>query len=340
METKLCKIHTKKFNCDVCAFNCVLKGDYIRHLNTSKHKVNTHSSTENQQNLEKNMHKKFICDKCNKEYKERTGLWKHKKQCTFQETAIQTFHAAPLITNEVIVDILKQNHELHQMIIEQNKTIIDFSKGKTTYLTNNTPYSLPLENPIAIQNVNINNNTNNKTTMNTEISNNTVNSNNKTFNLQFFLNETCKDAMNINEFVDSLKIQLSDVEDVGRNGFVTGISNIIIKNLKALDVTRRPIHCSDQKREVVYIKNDNQWFNDSKESPENQFLKKVIKQVANKNISMIKEWKAKYPDCIYAESRKSDLYNKIMFESMDHYKPANSEKIIRRIAKEVGIHKN
>jgi hypothetical protein len=166
-----------------------------------------------------------------------------------------------------------------------------------------------------------------------------INCNNKTFNLQFFLNETCKDAMNITDFVDSLKIQLSDLENVGKNGFVAGISNIIVKNLKALDITRRPVHCSDQKREVMYVKNDNQWFNDSKESPENQMLKSVIKQVVHKNICMISEWKAKYPDCIYADSRKSDLYNHIIYESMDNNE-ANSEKIIKRIAKEIVINKN
>jgi hypothetical protein len=166
-----------------------------------------------------------------------------------------------------------------------------------------------------------------------------VNSNNKTFNLQVFLNETCKDAMNLTDFVNSLQIQLSDLEKVGKEGFVNGITNIIVKNLKALDVTMRPVHCSDQKREVVYVKDDNEWHNDSKELPENQKLKKAIKQVVHKNICMIPEWKKMYPDCIYAESRKSDLYNHIIYESMDHNE-TNSEKIIKKIAKEVVIDKN
>jgi hypothetical protein len=163
-----------------------------------------------------------------------------------------------------------------------------------------------------------------------------TNSHNKTFNLQVFLNETCKDAMNIMDFVDSLQIQLSDLENVGRNGFVAGISDIILKNLKALDITQRPIHCSDQKREIVYVKDDNVWHNDTKEQPENQKLKKAIKYIAHKNTCLIKEWKAKYPDCGQSASRKSDLYNKIVYESMS-LDNANAEKIIKRIAKEIGI---
>jgi len=171
------------------------------------------------------------------------------------------------------------------------------------------------------------------------VQNNTNNSHNKTFNLQVFLNETCKDAMNIMDFVDSLQIQLSDLENVGRNGFVAGISDIILKNLKALDITQRPIHCSDQKREIVYVKDDNVWHNDTKEQPENQKLKKAIKYIAHKNTCLIKEWKAKYPDCGQAASRKSDLYNKIVYESMS-LDNANAEKIIKRIAKEMGIDKS
>jgi hypothetical protein len=141
--------------------------------------------------------------------------------------------------------------------------------------------------------------------------------------------------MNITDFVDSLKLQLSDLESVGKLGFVEGISSIFVKNLKALDIHKRPVHCSDQKREVMYVKDQNQW---SKEDPDNQKLKKAIKQIAHKNICLIPEWKAKYPDCIYADSKKSDMYNHIVYEAMDN-NVENSEKIIKKIAKEVGITK-
>jgi len=168
---------------------------------------------------------------------------------------------------------------------------------------------------------------------------NNTNSNNKTFNLQFFLNETCKDAMNIMEFVDSVKLQLTDLEKVGELGYVNGISNIIVKKLNALDVGKRPVHCTDSKRDVLYIKDDNKW---EKENETNNRLRKVIKKVADKNVRLIPEFKDKYPDCIKAYSKFTDQYNKIIIESMGG--PGNNEmekedKIIHKIAKEVVIDK-
>ena len=166
------------------------------------------------------------------------------------------------------------------------------------------------------------------------------NSYNKTFNLQIFLNETCKDAMNLMDFVDSLKIQLSDLENVGKMGFIDGISNIIIKNLKALEITQRPVHCSDSKREILYIKDEDKW---EKENEEKNKLKKAIKYIAHKNCKLIPEWKAKNPECINSYSSKSDEYNKIVLESMGgnlcNEGLNNENKIIKRIAKEVIIDK-
>ena len=144
------------------------------------------------------------------------------------------------------------------------------------------------------------------------ISHNNNNSHNKTFNLQFFLNETCKDAMNLMDFVDSIKLQLTDLEKVGRVGFVEGISNIITTNLKALDVTQRPIHCTDNKREVLYIKDENKW---EKEADEKDKIRKAIKRVAHKNIMMLPKFKEGHPDCLKSESKYSDQYNKLVIES-------------------------
>ena len=164
--------------------------------------------------------------------------------------------------------------------------------------------------------------------------NNTTNSHNKAFNLQFFLNETCKDAMNIMDFVDSIKLQLSDLERVGELGFVDGISNIIVKNLKELDVTERPIHCTDKKREVLYVKDENKWEKDDEKNK----IKKAIKRIANKNIRLLPSFKEKYPDCNQSISTHSDKYNKIMVESMDT-DSNNENKIITKITKEVMIQK-
>jgi len=241
----------------------------------------------------------FSCENCGKKYNFLSGLCKHKKKCTKEIIKIMN----DLSDKDLIIKLLKQNDEFKDLLFEQNKSLMEMASKN-----------------------------------NSIISNNMINSNNKTFNLQVFLNETCKDAMNLMEFVDSLQLQLSDLENVGKNGFVKGISNIIVQNLKALDVTKRPVHCSDYKREIMYVKDQNEWVNDSKEQPENQKLKKAINRIAYKNICMIPEWKAKYPDCVFSDSNKSDQYNHIIYESMDQ-NDVNAEKIIKNIAKEVTINK-
>jgi hypothetical protein len=302
MEVFLSPKIPQNFNCDLCDYKSCNKKDYQKHLSTLKHKNRQNGSILDILEVKKSQ--PYNCDFCEKKFHTHGGLWKHKKKCnSVTITEFSDQDEKPVITNELILNILQQNQELQQMMMEQNKTIMEMSKNNQIVTNHNN-----------------------------------VNSHNKTFNLQVFLNETCKDAMNIMDFVDSIQLQLTDLEKVGKDGFVAGISNIIMKNLQALDVTMRPVHCSDQKRETMYIKDQNEWHNDSKELPENQKLKKAIKQIAHKNICMIPEWKKKYPDCIYADSKKSDLYNHIMYESMDHNE-ANSEKIIKKIAKEVLIDK-
>jgi hypothetical protein len=168
--------------------------------------------------------------------------------------------------------------------------------------------------------------------------NNTTNSHNKTFNLQFFLNETCKNAMNIMDFVDSIKLQLSDLERVGELGYVEGISNIILKNLKELDVTQRPVHCTDKKRETMYIKDDDKWEKDE----EKVKLHKVVRKVTCKNQNLIQKFKEEYPEYNKYHSKVSDKYNKIIVESMGG--PGDNdfekeEKIIQNISKQVFVDK-
>ena len=166
-----------------------------------------------------------------------------------------------------------------------------------------------------------------------------TNSHNKTFNLQFFLNETCKDAMNIMDFVDSIKLQVTDLEKVGQIGFVEGISDIINTNLKALDITQRPIHCTDKKREVLYIKDENKW---EKENEENTKIRKAIKQIAHKNSKLVPKFKEVHPDCSKSISKFSDQYNKIIIEAMGGAGDNDIEKedkIITNISKNVTIDK-
>ena len=171
--------------------------------------------------------------------------------------------------------------------------------------------------------------------------NNTTTNNysyNKSFNLNFFLNETCKDAMNITDFVESIKLQLSDLEKVGEIGYVEGISNIIVKNLKGLDVTQRPVHCTDKKRETMYVKDEDKWEKDE----EQKKMHTMVKKVSNKNVKMLSMFKEAHPDCITSTSDYSDQYNQMVMEAMggkgdDDFE--KEEKIIKNVSKEVMIEK-
>ena len=182
------------------------------------------------------------------------------------------------------------------------------------------------------------NGTNN--TINTNTNNTNINSHNKTFNLQVFLNETCKNAMNIDEFVSSIKPQLAELEATGRLGYVEGVSNIIIRNLNSLNIHDRPFHCSDQKREVIYIKDNNEWTREEKDKP---ILTKAIKTIANENIKNINEWRKEHPDCVKADSKKNNLYLKIVGNAMcgltKEETNKNINKIISNLAKNVIIDK-
>jgi len=176
-------------------------------------------------------------------------------------------------------------------------------------------------------------------TTNQSHNNNNTNSHNKTFNLQFFLNETCKDAMNIMDFVDSIQLQLSDLENVGKLGYVKGISNIIVKNLKELDIEKRPVHCTDKKRETMYVKDENKWEKDE----ENKKIRKAIKRVVFKNQRLFPKFKEAHPDCNTYHSKFSDQYNKLILESCGGSGDNDlekEEKIIQNISKNVLVEKD
>ena len=289
-----------KFYCENCDYKTNRKNNFEEHLLTAKHIKSTFSnlcqpiSSKNQQSS------KFTCQTCNKEYKDKSGLWRHNKvcikQCLLSEN--QNKNTDEPTDKQLIMLLIKENAEVKNMMMEQQTIMMKVIENGTH-------------------------------------NNNTTNSHNKAFNLNFFLNETCKDAMNIMDFVDSIKLQLSDLERVGEFGFVDGISNIIVKNLKALDVTERPIHCTDKKREVLYVKDENKWEKDEEKNK----IKKAIKKIANKNIRLLPAFKDKYPDCNSSTSNHSDKYNKIIVESMDT-DGENENKIITKITKEVIVEKD
>jgi hypothetical protein len=279
------------FVCDFCDFKCSKMSDWSRHIMRLKHKRKQNDDKKTPKNADQN-----IC-KCGKNYKNYSGLWKHKKTCIY------------ILENENIENTVLNNNnndDLIQYLINENKEfknlILEIVKKDS--ITNN-------------------------------INTNNINSHNKTFNLQIFLNETCKDAMNMSEFIDSMKLQLSDLESVGKLGFVDGISNIIINNLKALDIEKRPVHCSDAKRETMYIKDQDKW---EKEDDELNKMKQMVREVRDKNISLITSWRDLYPECLLSNSKKTDQYNQICMESFG-FKKEREEKIISKIAKSVIIDK-
>jgi hypothetical protein len=291
------------FSCHLCDYKCSKNSEWGRHISTAKHQKRqkeTVLATKTPENA-------LFCETCNKEYKDRSGLWRHKKICAKKmpddKKIAPKIEGSDTSDKEIIKMLIHENTEFKNLILELIKK----------------------------DNLNItNNNTNN----------NTNNSHNKTFNLQFFLNEECKDALNISEFVSSIKLELEDLETTGRLGYVEGVSRIMNKNLKELDVSKRPIHCSDLKREVVYIKNDDQWTKEEETKP---ILKKAIKQVAFENIKLINEWRNKYPGCMDSESRKNDLYLKIVGNAMSglttEEQISNINKIVSKVAKEAVIDK-
>jgi hypothetical protein len=300
---KKCYDIDSNFYCNFCQYGTGKKSSYDNHLLSQKHSkrtMETKLETGGNQLCQNYAPLKYTCDKCPKEFKNRSGLWKHKQKCNE--------------TNNLVNETVDKD-QLILMLIKQNSELIK----ETTGIKN-----MMLEV--------IKNGTHNH-------SNNNTNSLNKTFNLQFFLNETCKDAMNIMDFVETIKVQLCDLEKVGQIGYVEGISNIIVKNLNSLDETKRPVHCTDAKREVLYVKDEDKW---EKENKDKQKLRKVIKEVAYKNSKMLKEYKSKHPDCDKSESKFSDQYNKLIIEAMGGKGDNDLEKedkIIKNIAKEVTIDK-
>jgi ribosomal protein L37AE/L43A len=292
---------SKNYCCELCDYTTVRKSNFDAHNLSSKHKTAT-----NCHNAKQKLSNKFECEFCNKTYRDRTGLWKHnsKNNCSIKGTNIEVKKDEPVVTNNTATD----KDELINYLMKENQEfknlILEIVKKDTHNNCNNT----------------------------------TTNSHNKAFNLNFFLNETCKDAMNIMDFVDSIKLQLSDLEKVGEVGYVEGISNIIVKNLNELDVTLRPVHCTDKKRETMYIKDEDKWEKDENNSK----IKKAIKRVASKNQRLLPKFKEAHPDCGTYHSKYSDQYNKIIIESVGgsgDNDAEKEEKIIRNISKNVVVEK-
>ena len=311
MDTKTKTEKSPKFECKVCDYKCCKQSDYIKHTKTVKHE-------KMEQEYDKNTkHNEYLCE-CGKKYQYHSGLWKHKKTCegvaTISQVCDKIYIEKPhQPTNSEIIEILKvqlmENQELRKFMMDQQKQMMELASKSS--ITNT---------------INANSNCNNN--------------NNNTFNLQFFLNEKCKDALNLSEFVDSIKVQLSDLENFAHVDYANGISKILLKNFNNLDTYSRPIHCSDLKRETIYIKENDSW---TKEPDDKPTLIKAIKQVAFKNIKLINEWVKENPGCQDPRTKQNVKYNKIVMNSMSggtvEEQHDNIEQIVKNVTKAVVIDK-
>ena len=300
-----------EFYCEHCHFRCFKKSNYIIHTNTKKHMYRVDGNEL--ENAEMKINANHNCE-CGKNYTTLSGLWKHKKTCDNINTNLVNNDTEPYIKNsnnttdkdELINYLIKENQEFKSMILE-------FVKKDSYNQCNNT---------------------------NTLSNNNNSNNNNKTFNLNFFLNETCKDAMNMKDFIKSLEMSLPELEKMGELGFAEGMSRVFVDRLNQLDVTQRPIHCSDVKREIIHIKDDNKW---EKDNANLDRLRKIIKQLTHKNILRVDDWKKENQGCTEYNSRKNDQYLRINMEAIgpvdDGEVKRDFGRIIRRVAENTAIDK-
>jgi len=323
-------VNIRIYKCNICSYSTNDKSNYNKHLSSQKHI-----------NITNNIQKNNTCNICNKTFVTNSGLYKHNKKCnkiTKTETEILenkftsvNDNATPNFTPELFMEVLKQSKELQEALFEQNRELQNKLLEKDSELQNRLLEQNAEHHKQIIE-------LTSKQIGNTNI--NSHNTNNNQFNLQFFLNETCKDAINIGDFVNSLQVQIADLEKTGRLGYVEGISSIFLRGLKELDYTMRPIHCTDLKRETVYVKNENSWEKDDNEKAK---LKLAIQRVARKNLRTLPKWQEENPDFRILDTKENDEYLKIALNLMggqtDEQQEKYVEKIVRNILREVVIEK-
>ena len=318
-------IHT----CIQCDYTTSKISNYNKHLLTAKHiKV-----TDDDIVVAKCSRTKNVCI-CGKEYKHRQGLNRHKKECTYE--SIQPSVENPVMDTTMILNIMKENQEFKTLLFEQSKQVMELQAQQSKQVMelqtkqsemffefqkeNNNLINKLIEREPA-------NNTNNT------INGNVTNNNNK-FNLNFFLNETCKDAMSIQEFMENIRITFQDLLKIGDEGFVNGVSDIFIKQLQNLDVSKRPIHCTDSKRETIYFKED-VWNKDDKDKTR---LKQIIEKIEYRNVAALRDWCNENPDSRVNNTPNNLLKDKIYLQTLQGDERTR-DKIIKNISKEVMVEK-
>ena len=313
MYTEKTGKNRKIYSCEKCDFHTSDKKDFNRHCSTRKHEEYTNVYKTVYKNTEIN-----LCSHCGKEYKTRMGLWKHNKVCKNSSPANESTNITLLHddipSNEpiknYIMKLVEQNNELKNMFIQQNTELhekIDILSQQPAQITN-------------IQN--------NKTINNTQ------------FNLTVFLQERCKDALNMSQFIDTLQINPQSVEYTGTHGYVNGITKIFMDGLNQLDIHERPIHCTDLKRETLYIKENNKWEKDTEEKTK---FKHALATVVNRNVAQVSHWEKENPRSQIPETDEYEFYFDIVRQSLgggNHDVTArNNDKILRAIAGHVYLDK-
>ena len=292
------------FQCELCNFKCSKKSNYEAHLLTTKH-INRTNRTEK---MPKNANQ-FNCE-CGKIYKARNSLWYHKQKCTYIEDNKK---------KEIVEEKKEEGPDYKELLIQAMTEMSEMRKENNELVTKMTEMIPKMTEMMpSITNTNSNNTTNNN------------------FNLQFFLNETCKDALNLTEFINSLQLQLKDLEYTANNGHIKGITNIFQTALSNMEENKRPMHCTDLKREIMYIKENDEWNKDDEKAK----MKGTINQITNKNIGNIEEWLEKYPGHINPNSPDFDKFVKMTSNCMGTGNEADDDKIVRNIMREVTIDKN
>jgi hypothetical protein len=319
METKK-SCDNNIFHCESCNYSTASCKDYNKHITTKKHICSS-------DNLTKTI---LECNICNKLFKNRTGLWKHKQKCIEKEHTKQININETTDENELMntfapqlfMEVLKQSKELQNVLIEQNEKLQTKLIEKTDEFQNTLKEQNSKIMELAQKQSVVNNTTNNQ------------------FNLNFFLNETCKDAMNIVDFVNSLKLTIHDFETTGRLGFVEGISRIFIKELRNMEIEKLPIHCTDLKRETLYIKDNDKW---EKENDEKRRLKWAINKVAQLNLNQIQDWQLAYPESVVNNTEANEKFTELALVALggrgEEQENKFRDKIIRNVLKEVVLDK-
>jgi hypothetical protein len=305
--------NAKIFYCEKCNYKCSKNSDWNRHIVTAKHKKEINGNDWKQ--------KKRTCEYCEKSFKTASGLWKHEQKCyRLHEPPEQPQENSTKPTDStMIIELLKQNQEFKEMMLEQSKQIQEQQQE-------NQELQKQLIEAVKVSGSHIENQTN-------------INNNQK-FNLNFFLNEQCKDALNMSEFIENMELDMEDLTETGRLGYVGGISRILINKLQELDIYKRPLHCTDVKRETLYIKDNDEW---EKQDNSKEKMSKIIGQVANKNCRNIHKWEKENPGYEVFDSPENmeyiNLTQAVLGGFSDQETKQFKDKIIRSVIKEVVVNK-